>query len=168
MTDSSKQAALSCFAHLEHEEAMLRETLEMLQAIRLALLKRNLARLSDVLQHQQRVVHAAAELRTARDRLRQSLGAELGVSGEETTLSALAAQLDEPMRGQLLGRQKKLSEMAREVHFLNHGNALLVRQSMDMLQQLFDSLTGNQGVPRYTADGQIDRGERGSTFQTRC
>ena len=40
---------------------------------------------------------------------------------------------------------------------------------MDLLQELLNCLTGTEpGPPRYTADGQVDRGERGSTFQTRA
>ncbi|MGI9516991.1 MAG: flagellar export chaperone FlgN, partial [Pirellulaceae bacterium] len=141
-TDSSRQMALTCFAHLEHEEAMLRETLEMLQAIRVALLQRNLERLSEVLQRQERVTRAATELQAARDRLRRSIGEALHLPGEEITLSALAQQLSEPLQSQLLRRQKKLSEMAREVHLLNHGNAMLIRQSMELLQELLNCLTG--------------------------
>ena len=168
-TDSSNRAALTCFAHLEHEEAMLRDTLDMLQAIRQALLERNFERLATALQRQQRVARAAVELRAKRDRLRDWMAATLKTAASELTLSVLLEHLGEPLQGQLRCRQQKLSEMARQVHLLNHGNAQLIRQSMDLLRQLLDGLTGtDQGPPRYTSHGRIERGERGSTFQKRC
>lgn len=161
--------ALACIAQLEQEEAMLSATLEILRNIRAALVERNQNQLQTALNQQAHTARAASDLRDARTRLRHAIGHTLGIPPEQVTLTMLASHVSEDLASKILSRGRHLTEMARDVNAMNRSNAMLIYQSMNLLEQLLTCLTGrDDGADRYEARGQIHYGGHGPLFQARC
>ena len=140
-----------------------------MRTIRTALVQRDQEQLQSALQQQTHTARAASELRETRWRLRQAIAVTLGLDVEQVTLSTLAQQVPEELGVKIASRSRQLAEMAREVNSLNRGNAMLIYQSMHLLEQLLTCLTGrDDGADRYEARGRLHYGGHGPMFQARC
>jgi len=161
--------ALVCLAHFEREEAMLDASLESLRAVRESLVKANPEELNEAIQRQQRAAHSAAELAQARRQLRGRMGQVLGVPAEQVSLRMLAERVSGEVQERLWRCRERLAAMAREIERVNRGNIGLVRQSMDLMERLLESLGGEGGgTSRYTSRGEMESGGSGSFLQTQC
>ena len=161
--------ALVCLAHFEKEEAMMDASLQALHAVRESLVKADPAGLNQAIQGQQRVARSAAELSRARQQLRRRMGQVLGVPAEQVSLRILAERVSGEVRERLRRCRERLAAMAGDIERINRGNIGLVRQSMDLMGRLLESLGGEDGgTSRYTSRGQMETGGSGSFLQTQC
>jgi flagellar biosynthesis/type III secretory pathway chaperone len=156
------------FTHLDNEENALRETIQALHEVRGAIMKRDMEALAQALNQQQQLANKNASQAQARNAVRHRLAAILQVNVDYVNLSLLAQRTTPTMREQLFGRQRRLVELATEADLLNRANAALIRQSIDLLQQVLTCLTGESGTDSYNASGQIQSGDFESTVQTSC
>lgn len=161
--------AVACIGHLQQEEAMLTSTLEMLQQIRAALVNRNQAALAEALEAQQRSEKSASELHASRELVRLRIGRCLGLPPAEATLKQLSQRVTGELRERLSAGRRRLAELTMEIDSVNRCNAVLVQQSMGLLNQVLFCLTGQDGSSqRYGASGQMSSGNSGSVIQCEC
>ena len=165
------ELALFCISQLEHEEAMLHETLEVVRAIRVALINQDLAQLSVHLEDLQRIGRSAAELARNRIQLRERISRTIGVEFEQAMLRTFAMHVQGDLRDRLLDCRQRLASIANEVDIVNRANAGLVRHSLDLMRQLLEAFTGadSVGSNRYAATGQVQTtSSAGSLIQRSC
>lgn len=161
--------ALVCLAHFEREEAMLDASLESLRAVRDNLVKADPAGLNEAIQRQQQAARSAAELARARRQLRNRMSQVLGVPAEQVSLRMLADRVSGEIQERLWRCRQRLAAMAGEIERINRGNVGLIRQSMDLMGRLLESLGGeHSGTSRYTSRGEMESGGSGSFLQTQC
>jgi len=161
--------ALLCLAHFEREEAMLDASLQSLLAVREHLAKADPEGLNDAIQRQQHAAHSAAELARVRGQLRGRMSQVLGVPPEKVSLRILADRVTGEVQERLWRCRERLAAMAKEIERINRANICLIRQSMDLMGRLLESLGDKRGVTsRYTSRGKMEDGGSGSFLQTQC
>jgi hypothetical protein len=161
--------ALVCLAHFEKEEAMLDASLQSLCAVRDSLVKANPEGLNEAVKRQQHAARLATELAGARRQLRERMGQMLGVPVEQVSLRMLAERVSGEVQQRLWRCRERLAAMARKIERINRGNIGLIRQSMDLMGRLLESLGDDcGGTSRYTSRGEMASGGSGSCLQTQC
>lgn len=167
--ETPETLAVACIGHLQQEEAMLTSTLEMLRRIRESLVTRDHDALSAALQEQERSQKSAFDLQLAREQIRVRISASLGVSPAEATLHQLALRVSGELQERLASGRRRLAELTNEIDAINRCNAVLVQQSMGLLNQVLYCLTGEeQTSQRYGASGHMATGSPGSVIQCEC
>ncbi len=108
-----------------------------------------------------------SDRRIQRDRLRQRIIDALGLSETRGTIQSLANSVDDPLRSDLLGVRRQVSELAHDVQRRTRQNEILVVHSMRLLEDAIAAATGATTRPAsYSQDGHtaVCRGRR--TFIT--
>lgn|GEM_PF-2890337 len=148
---------------------MLTSTLEMLRNIRAALVTRDQTALVEALDSQQRSEQSAGELHAARELVRQRISNSLGVAPADATLQRLSVQVSGDLRVRLANGRRRLADLTVEIDSINRCNAVLVQQSMGLLNQVLFCLTGQDASSqRYGASGHMASGGAGSVIQCEC
>lgn len=166
LEEKAATCLVASLAHMEQEEAMLKETQESLREVRDALVQGDLGRLAGSLERQAHTARAAAELRLAREKFRQQVAETLRVSAEQVTFGWLAEHLPGEAGQRIARCRERLCRLAIEVDQLNRSNASLILHSLDFLNQLLLEITGgDKGSNRYGATGGRDIGQCGSLIK---
>ena len=148
---------------------MLDASLQSLHAVRESLVKANLESLNDAIQRQQHAARSAAELAQTRRQLRGRMSQVLGVPAERVSLRILADRVSGDVQQRLWRCRERLAAMAAEIERINRGNIGIIRQSMDLMGRLLESLGDDSGgTSRYTSRGEMESGGSGSFLQTQC
>lgn len=103
------------------------------------------------------VEQVVARLRDAEDRRQAALAAvaqDWRRPASEVTLSVLAEQTDEPMRGVFDDHRKGFLELSLEIEETAAENRRLASGSLNSIQEALDALTGTASGPTYTASGR--------------
>ena len=167
--ESPETLGLACIGHLQQEEAMLTGTLDLLKSMRDALVCRNEEALVAAIESQDQSETAARELHAARALLRARISRGLGVAPADATLQKLTTRVSGELKERLALGRRRLAALSTEIDSVNRCNAILVQQSVELLNQVLYCLTGQeQGSQRYGATGQMSNGNPGSVIQFEC
>jgi hypothetical protein len=155
--EADSQIFALCHEHLTREEKLLADLLHSLRQVREAFFQRNLAILPSLSSRQTELTHCAQEMGAARERLRETLADQLGVSPEQVTLRTVARTLPEPGRGVLMEGRARLTRLAQETEKISQQNAALLGYARGFLTSLFATLTGTKPTERYGPHGERQR-----------
>jgi hypothetical protein len=163
------ETARAWLAQLEHEESYLEQLRDALGHVYEALLHGDLVALHTALEHQESLRHAGESLGAKRSRLVEELAVQLALPVEALTLERLATACPENVAVRLQNVRACLVPLAAEVHKLNETNAALSAHSLDFVNRLLLSLTGqNSAGMRYSsAGGAYQMAGCGSILSTR-
>lgn len=103
------------------------------------------------------VEQVVARLRDAEDRRQAALAAvaaEWRRPAADVTLSVLAEETAEPMRGVFDDHRKGFLELSLEIEETAAENRRLATGSLNSIQEALDALTGTAAGPTYTASGR--------------
>lgn len=103
------------------------------------------------------VEQVVARLRDAEERRQAALAAvaaEWRRPAADVTLSVLAEQTDEPMRGVFEDHRKGFLELSLEIEETAAENRRLASGSLNSIQEALDALTGTGSGPTYTSSGR--------------
>ena len=149
-----KKLATRCSIHLQQEEAVLKETLRIVEETREGLLQRNGERLERSVLEQQRTFEAAAAIRTRRMSMRQDIAKQLEVDLEKATISNLADKSPLPVGNELRESRVRLSKLVARVRTMHRTNAVLAIQTNRIVANALHKLIG-QDIENasYARDG---------------
>lgn len=103
------------------------------------------------------VEQVVSRLRDAEERRQAALAdvaAEWGRRPQDVTLSVLAEETAEPMRGVFEDHRKGFLELSVEIEETAAENRRLASGSLNSIQEALDALTGQATGPTYTATGR--------------
>lgn len=138
---------------LGSEEALLRNALAGVTEIHTALRRGDLAAalaLSTEQQAQGEAFHDAAK---ARSDAATALGRELGMAGEELTLSAFAAKLPETLAVDVRAARDRLAAVTAELTAIQTRNANLLNHLRSFFRGVLSDLTVPDAPQRYGPSG---------------
>jgi hypothetical protein len=166
---SLDKLARTCLSHFAEEEAMLQETLEVLLAVRSALVHGDRDDLSVALASQEHTVRSVQTIHEKRMSVRRIMADLLGVPLRSVTLHLLAERVGGETGDGILDYRRRLTQLTAEVQRIHRANAALIHQSISLLERLLVQLTGgDDGGGRYGPMGVVDSGHGGSMIQARC
>jgi hypothetical protein len=139
--------------HLGVEEALLRNALAGATDIHAALRRGDLAAALSLSAEQQ--THADALHSAAKNRsdAAAALARELGPTGEELTLSAIAAKLPDVLASDVLAARDRLRAVTAELNALQNRNANLLGHLRSFLRGVLSDLTVPDAPQRYGPSG---------------
>ncbi len=157
-TEVVEKLALRCVAHLQQEEAMLRESFRIVEATRESLLLRDGALLQVTVDQQRHTATAADALRTERERMRTDIAQTLDVAHDRATVSNLAKQASDAVAKELRATQQRLTRLAARVQTLHRANAVLALQTNHMVAGALQKLIGaHLSETSYARNGERQR-----------
>lgn len=151
-------------AFLDMQTAYVKETLERLDHLRAAVIRRDegaLEKMSDEVRHES---FRKAQYDRAMQALRQSLARILGCRAEEVCLSRLCQQVEPAVQKDLSERQKTLQLIIRRLNNEVHATEALLQECARFNRLLLNSLLGNQpqavtydarGISRWSPQGNL-------------
>jgi len=144
--------AATLLEHLAREESLLRAALADVTDVQAALRRGDLpAALGSSTQQTLAVELQAAG--AARASVADALGRAVGLSGEDLTLTALAAKLDAPHATELLAARDRLAGAAAELDAVQARNANLVVHLRSFFRGVLSDLTAPDAPARYGPSG---------------
>ena len=156
-----------CLDHFAREEAHLGDMLDILRALRLALLGKDQQVIEEALCRQQDAVRRSEELSRQRSEFCRDIGEHLGLPGNEVTLTALIAHLPTHLQYAAEQARARLRRDAAEVDRLNRAIATLLHSCLGFLRRFFDELTGRDPDGPYCPAGALRDTPSGSLIDAR-
>lgn len=141
-TSEIKKLATRCSVHLQQEEAVLKETLRIVEETREGLLARDGQRLEHSVAEQQKTFEAAAAIRIRREAMRQEIAESLELAPEQATISRLADQSPAAVGNQLRDSRTRLSKLIARVRTMHRTNAVLAIQTNRIVANALHKLIG--------------------------
>ena len=154
--------AQQCLAHLDREEAYLRDLRDSLLELNLALRRGSLDQMESARSKQAHNAERGLALSPLRNDLVARIAAAFQLRSEEITLSRLVVQLPRPWSDQITAYQHRMRELSAEIHFLNRRNASLVQFCRTYMKQILTDASGGFPVTRYGPGGTQLEGTCGS------
>jgi len=125
--------------------------------------------LLEVLSREEPAVARANELERCILDARNGLARELCAGGGVLTLREIIAVLEPPVSTRLEGLRVKLFGFAEEIRRINQTNYLLLKQSIELLDEVVSALLGEApAVNTYENDGRVKTGSGGGALSIRA
>lgn len=161
---ASQEAEL--LQHLRDEHAALDQLLRAVREVRQALINQDAEQLTQALETEADCLDLGEAMRSRRGERRMAWAVHCGVPPEEVTLSRLEAIVSESARGEVAQHRRRLAEKLSELARWNQQNAAMLRQSLELGQQILGQLTGTAPeFASYNAAGQTEPAHVGSVMQ---
>lgn len=123
---SHQQLTDTLLQHLAREESLLRDALAGAEGVYESLRRGDLAGALAASTKQPNLEAALAAAAAGRSTAARALAREIGLTGDELTLSRLAAKLPEPQASQVLATRTRLTAVAGELSAVQAQNANLI------------------------------------------
>jgi hypothetical protein len=149
---------------LNLEESLLRDALANVAALRDALRRGQIAESLDLSAQQTTLGDALREAAAARGVAARELASEVGLTGEELTLSALAAQLPESLAAEVRTARARLAAVTAELSSIHTDNANLIGHLRSFFRGVLSGLVAPAAPQRYGPSG--GRVESAGAIQT--
>ena len=137
-----KKLATRCSAHLQREEAVLQETLRIVEETREGLLARDGERLERSVTEQQKTFEAAEAIRVRREAMRKEIAALLDLTLEKATITRLAEKSPIAVGNELRNSRTRLSKLVARVRTMHRTNAVLAIQTNRIVANALHKLIG--------------------------
>lgn len=159
----------NCLEHLGIELDVLCRLESALLDVRNALRSGDTNRLAVAANHQDQLSAELTDIRSDREVLRMAIAAAIGTRDDEATIRQLVTHCPEPQRSQLAGLTKRVADVAVRIDRLMQSNLIVVVHGMQLMEQIWLGLTGNQAAGRsYESTGKPGPPFHRAVFQTRC
>ena len=146
----------TCVAHLQDESAALGALNQCLADIGQALKEHDTEELVRLVESQQVRMQQIAALRERRRLVRKLIAADRAIVEDDVSILEWADTLPEPDRSRVLEQRNRLMQLVEESTRLASNNMAVVQNGLLVLQQVMESLTGQETASdRYTASGNI-------------
>lgn len=166
MRPDPQEISLAFLTHLEREEAVLLDTLDLLRRVRAALLRSDAAELQALRAPQELAAAATDRLRAERDALRVRLGQVIGQEPAGVSLTTLTAALPADLRRPIVGAGDRLRALAKEADRLVRANANLASYLVRFTRGVLLNLTGGETRTCYGPSGTHLEASFGSLLST--
>ncbi len=151
---------------LDEQVELLQQKLSLMEQMGRAVREADLKELGRLVERQASLEQAESELERRTERLREELARLSDRPADAVTLSTLVDELDEPMSIALSDRRQRLLLLVQKLRRQAATTAMLVRQAMELNEQMFRVLTGSHpDNETYSADGAVERCGRAGTFR---
>jgi len=139
--------------HLGREESLLRDALAHVNSVYAALRQGDLAAAQNCAAELQPVVASLHEAAANRITSATALANEVGITGEELTLSTLAAHLPDSFASDLRAARERLTAVAAELTAIHTRNANLIGHLRSYFRGVLSSLAAPNAPQRYGRSG---------------
>ena len=150
MSTSSHELITVLEAVLEVQQRLLELSREKQQTV----MESRVPELDKIVREEQALIARQTELERRRVTLVRQLTAELGLTGADLTLAALAAALPEPERRTLAALGEKLGQTLNALKKNNDINSKLLSGRLEALKLLIDSSSSQRDSNFYGAHGE--------------
>jgi flagellar biosynthesis/type III secretory pathway chaperone len=140
--------------HLQEELGLHRQMLSLAEDKRSQIVAGDIKAFSSILEEEQRLLAAGAELRRRRDELLRRIALGRRIPAEQLRLKQLLERTPEPLRGQLSGLQSDLVGLLSRLREVNERNMLLIRQSLSFVHDLMNIVLGGRTDEDYDRQGR--------------
>ena len=153
--------ARACIRQLEDEEANLVATIQCLEALRSCAITSDLKTLKQLLETHQELQTASQRIAAARSALRQRLAVALDVPEKQVTIRGFSQIAPPSYAERLTSLRRRLIPLVNQANSLGHSIVLLVQQSMNLMREVLECLTGQASNDGYSnAGNRVDRSSK--------
>ncbi|MGD2175971.1 MAG: flagellar protein FlgN [Candidatus Brocadiaceae bacterium] len=150
---------------LDEQVDLLRQKLSLMKQIGRCVREGELEALRGLVEKEAALGSAESDLQQRTERIRAELAEASGRAPEAVTLGTLVEEMHGPLAIALSDRRERLVVLVGELREEATTTALLVRQAVELNEQLLALLTGRERPSEtYSADGALSRSESAGTF----
>ena len=144
MKPKAEELAAAFASHMQREEDLLGSLQLVVHEMRKSLLSRDDQMDGLILRHAQ-VSLSMERMSEERNELRRALAKTFAVPEQSATVALLIKHCDPPTRNVLEGFQQRLRSAAESLNGAVAANGNLALQMLDLLESVFQSLSGDRG-----------------------